>query len=485
MEQKTDVGQRSNEEKKKIKPPKGRVYIISLIGAMIFLMGAWAFSMMTGGLEINDPNIEPPTNVGSPTDNSTLETDTPNDQALIRKEGFYNFLIVGTDKGGGNTDTILLVSFDTSSRQINILQIPRDTLLHVDRPVKKINAAYAYGRIEGLKSDLTNLLGVAVDRYGIINITGFHNVVDMVGGVEVVVPEPGMFYTDEEQDLYINLKPGKQTLTGVQAEGFVRFRSGYADADLGRLKAQKAFLSSLIQKLLTPSMLAKAPQMIQNAFQNLKTDLKLEDAVYLGTQATGVQASDIRFFTLPGEGVGADYGIYKEETMEIINTYFNPYTTDLPEDKFDIVAFARQITQSSNTEGTQLADAVDTRLSHIIQKQDSGETQETENTEADADKEDTQKNPTQSEAIRIKLINTTDNENILIAYMQKLKTHGFTIVGAYNQTDKTYESTVIINTTKQNLGKNLLKYFPAALIENDYQEEVGYDLVIMLGEELN
>ncbi len=90
----------------------------------------------------------------------------------------------------------------------------------------------------------------------------------------------------------------------MEAEGFVRYRSGYADADLGRLKAQKAFISSLIKKLMTPAMIKKAPQLIQIAFDNLKTDMKLEDAVFLGTQATKVKAENIQFFTLPGEGVG-------------------------------------------------------------------------------------------------------------------------------------------------------------------------------------
>ncbi len=108
------------------------------------------------------------------------ESDGSKPQGLVRKDGYYTFLLVGTDKGGGNTDTMLLVSFDTSNKKINLLQIPRDTLLNVDRAVKKINAAYAYGKIDGLKQDISNLLGVPVDRYGILNITGFHKVVDAV-----------------------------------------------------------------------------------------------------------------------------------------------------------------------------------------------------------------------------------------------------------------------------------------------------------------
>jgi hypothetical protein len=137
MEQKAALGQQDKESKKK-RPKRGQVYILCLIGAVVFLLGAWVVSMMTGGIEIEDPNVEPSTEEHRPAPGSIQEVDDPKPAGLTRKEGFYNFLLVGTDKGGGNTDTILLVSFDTKASAINILQIPRDTLLNVDRPVKKI-----------------------------------------------------------------------------------------------------------------------------------------------------------------------------------------------------------------------------------------------------------------------------------------------------------------------------------------------------------
>ncbi len=58
-------------------------------------------------------------------------------------------------------------------------------------------------------------------------------------------------------------------------------------------------------------------------------------------------------------------------------------------------------------------------------------------------------------------------------------------MAAYSQTDQTAQSTVIINVSKQNYGQTLLRYFPAALIQNDYREEAEYDVMILLGEELN
>ena len=359
--------------------PKGVLYIICLISAVVFMLTAWVISMMTGGIEVAPPiNLLPP-QVGAVGPDDPEQDDGSLDvgSTAARREGVYTFLVVGVDKIAANTDTMLLMTFDTKAGNLNVLQIPRDTRLNVNRSVRKINASYAYNGIEGLKEDVTKLLGVPIDRHAIISTTAFRKLVDTVGGVEVTIPSPGMYYSDPEQGLSINLSPGTRTLMGADAEGFVRFRHGYDDADIGRLKAQKAFISSLMKKLLTPAMITKAPQFIQIAFENLKTDMKMEDFVYLGTQATKLSAESIAFFTLPGEELGADWGIYKEETIEIINTSFNPYTVPIDTSRFDIVTFKRKYTTEVDTSGTGLEDAVDTKLSAIKKRQSTAKTPET------------------------------------------------------------------------------------------------------------
>ena len=57
-----------------------------------------------------------------------------------------------------------------------------------------------------------------------------------------------MYYNDPSQDLYIDLKAGTQTLTGEEAMGVARFRSGYADADLGRVQVQRELLKAILKE---------------------------------------------------------------------------------------------------------------------------------------------------------------------------------------------------------------------------------------------
>ena len=80
---------------------------------------------------------------------------------------------------------------------------------------------------------VADIIGYRPDGYMLITLDAFVDIVDLMGGVEFDVPMD-MFYEDSSQDLFIDLKEGKQTLDGYAAMGLVRFRKGYYDQDLGR-----------------------------------------------------------------------------------------------------------------------------------------------------------------------------------------------------------------------------------------------------------
>ena len=90
---------------------------------------------------------------------------------------------------------------------------------------------------------------VKVDLYNIVK-----EMVDIIGGVDIYVPMD-MKYSDPVADppLYIDLKKGYQTLDGDKALQFLRFRKGYADQDLGRIRAQQEFMKAAIEKALRPA----------------------------------------------------------------------------------------------------------------------------------------------------------------------------------------------------------------------------------------
>ena len=130
-----------------------------------------------------------------PAAGETEESEGP-ETAAGRKEDYYTFLLIGRDTGGGgNTDTLILVSYVVANDQVNMMSIPRDTAVNVSWSTKKINSVYNAseengGGIEGLKTQV-----LYVYLFVIIEWEAVGELVDAVGGVEFDVPRD-MNYDD-------------------------------------------------------------------------------------------------------------------------------------------------------------------------------------------------------------------------------------------------------------------------------------------------
>ncbi len=251
-------------------------------------------------------------------------------QNTKKKPGAYNILVGSTDKGGTRTDSIMLVHYDTVEDEIACMSIPRDTYIATDRGSKKINAAYAYGKSDEFVAKTEETFGIDIDYYVILDVDTFKNVVDAMGGVEVDV-QFDMNYEDPAQNLSIHIKKGRQTLMGEDAEGFVRYRKGYASADIARIDAQQIFLASAVNKLKDNPMLI--PKVITTAFEGIKTNIKQNNALKIVTSALDMDFSEIKMFTLPGTSASRNgvsyYSLYEDETLTVINEYFNTYKKDV------------------------------------------------------------------------------------------------------------------------------------------------------------
>ncbi|MFA6947461.1 MAG: LCP family protein [Eubacteriales bacterium] len=278
--------------------------------------------------------------------------------SYVRREGVYNFLVVGLDAEGGNhTDVIMLISYDINDGSIAVMSIPRDTYINVGRNFNKLNSFYTgeYNRLYGecqsederINQSMENLcdlievgFAVKIDYWAQMDLSGFRAIVDAIGGVDIDVPQD-MDYEDPDQNLYIHLKAGEQTLTGAQAEQFVRFRSGYSTADKGRIEAQKIFVTAFLDTIKSRLTVDKVPAVVSNILACLKTSISAADCGYFAKSALGVSLSDITMITLPGEGAynsssGAWYEvIYRYSALDIINGYLNVYDHDITDELFD------------------------------------------------------------------------------------------------------------------------------------------------------
>lgn len=321
------------EKRKKQKKKKSLGRIILMIIGFVLLFA------VTVVLTIGFLTIRPPDVSGKNT-NSDKTT-----QVEERTDGRYSVLVVGTDDAGLNTDTILVASLDSKHNTACVMSIPRDTMSNVTRNVKKINAAYAagakdgVGNIDNLKKEISYLVGFPVDNYVVIDLTAFEELIDALGGVTIDVPR-NMHYDDPYQDLHIHIDKGLQTLNGKDAIGFVRFRSDYAEGDLGRVKAQQMFIEALAKQVATPATVTKLPQLTDIVLDNMRTDLTYGELVWFVKEAVSVDMStNLHMFTLPGiaETVKPNgsyqalsyYLPYEDEILEIVNAYFNPYSKDL------------------------------------------------------------------------------------------------------------------------------------------------------------
>ena len=261
----------------------------------------------------------------------TLELD-----GLNKNRGdVVNILALGVDESESRSDTVILASLNMKTKEVSLMSIPRDTRIMYNGSHDKLTHLFSYDPTGQLTLDtVEESTGADVNYMAIINFNGFRNAIDELGGVDVEVPDlgnGGMFYDDPYQDLHIALEAGQQHLDGAQAEGFVRFRKGYANADLGRIETQRYFLQQLVNQKLKPSYIAKIPSVFKVMEGDVQTNYSCTDIIYQMIRMLGMDSSNINSYSMPGEAgmAGTRYGtlscfIYDEEqTKELVSQYFS------------------------------------------------------------------------------------------------------------------------------------------------------------------
>ena len=290
-----------------------------------------------------------------------------------KSKDFYTVLVLGRDTGGGgNTDTMLLASYDVTNQKATVMSIPRDTMVNVPWDVKRINSVYNYygGGEKGIKAlykEISQLVGFEPDYQVIVEWDAVGAIVEAMGGVYYDVPR-NMNYDDPYQDLHIHQTKGYRKLSGSDVMQVLRYRHdtdihyGYPDGDLGRIKTQQSLLKAMIEQLLQLKNVTKIGDFARAVKNNVTSDLTFEEMLWFGSQAVmgGLKVEDVNFVTMPNTALYVYSRAYPrwpqnyvfpkaQELLDIVNNELSPFVEKFTMRDLDIMSLNSDGSLSSST----------------------------------------------------------------------------------------------------------------------------------------
>jgi LCP family protein required for cell wall assembly len=225
----------------------------------------------------------------------------------VFSKDIIHVLLIGGDTNyvpDMNTDTLIVVVVNTKTRQVSLLSIPRDLWVYIpDYGWGRINTAHRLGsrhKSEGygpglLMRTIEQNLGIPIDYWVRVNYDGFVNLVDKLGGIDMIVPcRVNLRYqppTSAEQEEII-LEPGVYHMDGATALRYVRTRRGNSDFD--RARRQQQFLRAVWDQFKSADVIPKIPGLWLALKDHFQTSLKLGDVLALAPVALSLQPQRIR-----------------------------------------------------------------------------------------------------------------------------------------------------------------------------------------------
>jgi LCP family protein required for cell wall assembly len=197
-------------------------------------------------------------------------------------ERVINILLLGTDvrpsqSGNGRTDSIMLLSYNRDNKTAKLISIMRDIWVRIpERGWNRINAAFTFGNIGSTVNTINENFGLDIQNYMIIDFEGFKNIVDKLGGIEVVLDEKEIAYINKFGHTKLSKEKGLKLLNGEQMLLHCRNRKT-GDGDFGRTRRQRDVMSAFFNKAKTirdPVLLAGLIPFAMNHVQtNMTSDM--------------------------------------------------------------------------------------------------------------------------------------------------------------------------------------------------------------------
>ncbi len=309
-----------------------------------------------------------------------------NDSRTTLSDELKSELHTGENQGL-NTDTMILVHVPADGSRASFVSFPRDSYVEIPGyGMDKLNAAYAYGRQNApddaseeeksgqgaqlLVQTISGLTGLKIDHYAEVDLLGFFNLTEVVGGVEVNLCSA----VDDRKYSGAVFPAGKQVISGADAVKFVRQRHGVRPdgsaalprGDFDRIVRQQVFMAGVLRKILSDDVLfnlGKQRQLVQAAAESLTVDQSL-DLFSLAEQMQAVDPGSIDFQTIPYVGDDRDENnrsIIRLKDEDTLHAFFadlsaepeKPSTTPSPTSEAPPTAAPAEVTvQVFNGSGT-------------------------------------------------------------------------------------------------------------------------------------
>lgn len=198
-------------------------------------------------------------------------------EITLEKKEPFSVLMLGVDEREGDkgrSDTIIVLTVNPNLNSIKMVSIPRDTRTDIigHGKVDKINHAYAFGGEEMSMKTVENFLDIPIDYYVKINMDGFKDIVNSVGGI--TINNPFAFAENGHE-----FSKGNITLDGTQALDFVRMRKQDPSGDYGRQQRQRLVIQGVIDKGASFSSITRFGEIFKALGQNVKTNLSFSEMV--------------------------------------------------------------------------------------------------------------------------------------------------------------------------------------------------------------
>ncbi|MES9737653.1 LytR family transcriptional regulator [Peribacillus frigoritolerans] len=283
-------------EKKK-KKKRTWLKVVGIIVLLFILAGgAFAYSVWNSLTKTVDTMHTP---IDRTTDKRTK------DLALSDQEPF-SMLMLGVDERDGDkgrSDTMIVLTVNPQKKSVKMLSIPRDTRTEIvgHGTQDKINHAFAFGGAKMSMDTVENFLDIPIDYYMKINMEGFKDIVDAVGGVTV---QNDLDFTSDG----IHFAKGTHTLNGKEALAYSRMRHNDPSGDFGRQSRQRSIIEAVIKEGASLSSLTKYNEVFAALGNNIQTNLTFDDMMDIQKNYRDASKS-ITQSSINGNGTKID-GIY-------------------------------------------------------------------------------------------------------------------------------------------------------------------------------